>query len=183
MHYSGPWRPGCAGSPLGLRPWLTHPASMTRALTQALGAAPRVQLLYSGPGSLLPHEQAALGVAGQRQGYLREIALRCADHWCLRARSVTPLANHSQVQRLLRGLGPAPLGELLFFALGPHSPVRLGMDFSTCPWQGLWGRRSLWKLHQTPLLVSEFFLTSLADEAPPPNRYTARRLLPSEKLR
>jgi chorismate lyase len=105
---------------------------------------------------------------------LREVNLKCGDNLCVYARSVIPLSTLQGEHRRLKYLGNKPLGEYLFASPNLHREViqwnklsvnsilfqSLAQDLSVADTH-IWGRRSLFKIHKSPLIVSEFFLPHL----------------------
>lgn len=111
---------------------------------------------------------------GRQHAWVREVTLLCEDMPVVHARSVIPRAALRGRFRRLRRLGARPLGELLFTEKGvvrgrmqlirvtlrDRLYVRASRRAAPAP-QEFWGRRSLYYIASTPLLVAEIFLTDM----------------------
>jgi chorismate--pyruvate lyase len=158
-----------------VRRWLGASGSLSARLAGA-GQKFSVQVLAQGRQRLHPEEARALGLAGRRTGYMREVLLRVDDVAVVFARSVTAHAQSLGAWRSIRGLGTRPLADVLFKRLGltrtplefcklkPTSRVR---RHAARVWQQATGafvatrtlpaRRSVFKRRAAPLLVMEVF--------------------------
>ncbi len=160
-----------------LRGWVELPGSVTRALAMAYRQPPEVRPVASGKASPSANEQHQLGLRPGQPVLARDTELRVQGQVLVRARSATPLDPHSRLNRMLGQLGRSSLGDRLFLARGKETPRRLWLQFaSRASEDGYWGRQALWLVYGRSLLVQEYFAPVLADDAPPPSRYTARRL-------
>jgi chorismate lyase len=169
--------PSAARCPVALRRWLTYPGSITLALGSACGEPPTVHLLASRLDSPAISEQRFLQRRTGQPVLARDIQLRARGQVWVRARSVTPADPDNPLLRLVGQLGSRSLGDRLFLARGKATPERHWLRYASQPEaDGYWGRVALWQVFGRPLLVQEYFSPALADEAPPPSRYTARRL-------
>jgi chorismate lyase len=83
----------------------------------------------------------------------REVELIGDGNTVVYARSVIP--ETADTEQLLN-IGVKPLGEVLF-----NSPSVTRGVFQIANINGIWGRRSIFTLGNTKILVSEFFLDSL----------------------
>jgi chorismate--pyruvate lyase len=105
---------------------------------------------------------------------IRQVHLQCDNNTVVYARSVIPLETLSRRHRRLKYLGDKPLGEYLFASsrlersiiewtrLQPGTRLhRIACGGGNEYHQPLWGRRSLFRIDEKPLLVSEFFLPDL----------------------
>jgi len=154
-------------------PWLRDQGSLTRRIQQRCGQF-AVQPLRSGLARVAYDEAALLGFSSARYAFSREVFL-CAD-----GRPVV-FAHSTCARQYLRGawqamsgLGNRSLGTLLFThplvkrqalhykALQPHhSLYRSAAAVLDNPPARLWARRSLFYLHEAPLLVTEVFLPEI----------------------
>ncbi len=123
-------------------------------------------------------EAKLLGVSPLQKVLLRQVHLMCEDQICVYARSIIPLKTLTGKHRRLKYLRTKPLGEYLFASPGLQRSIvewsrletgtllhRIAMGESRHSIQPVWGRRSLFKIDQKPLLVSEFFLPKLFNRA------------------
>ena len=109
---------------------------------------------------------------------LREVELLCDEVPWVFARTLIPATSLRGPARRLAMLGDKPLGEVLFAdphmrrrtmeiaKLTPrHSLFSSATASLELPPAEIWGRRTLFLLAQSPLLVNEIFLPALS--APP----------------
>lgn len=135
--------------------WLRLGDSMTRAIAEALGEAPRVCPGLEGPDRLAPWEADLLALSGVRC-YAREVVLTVGGTAVLAARTVSRLQDPAL--ELIRRLGNRPLAQLLFEdpdwrrSSAPIALIELGRRRI--------GRTSLWRYGRrgsSRILVTEFF--------------------------
>ena len=119
-------------------------------------------------------EAKLLNIPDSQRVLLRQVHLKCGDTVCVYARSVIPLSTLQGKHRRLQFLGNKPLGEYLFASanlrrsrvewskLTPRSNLyQIAMPDGQQQGEDVWGRRSLFKIDDKRLLVSEFFLPVL----------------------
>ena len=118
-------------------------------------------------------ESAALGLDSGRRAWIREILLCCGEKNWVYARTVIPLASLVGSNRVLYTLRRRSLGDILFRAararrkwLQYQSVSTTGLPSAAMLPAGeqnrrLWARRSLFELREKPLLLTEYFLSSL----------------------
>lgn len=152
--------------PRAWRTWLEDRGSLTRRLLALSGGDFRVEILRQFIGRPKAGEARALGLPPGRWAMIREVILwGQATPW-VHARSILPLTTLTGRQRPLRQLDDRPLGQVLFSDTSMRrGPVAVALvDGATlpapfaAPGSGLWGRRSLFRLDDKPLLVAEIFL-------------------------
>jgi chorismate--pyruvate lyase len=148
------------------RPWLSDTGSLTQRLIDACNGELTVQVLRQNLGVPRLSERRALGLPQRRQALIREVILLGGGIPWVYARSIIPLSTLTGRLRRLRQLDNRPLGALLFSEpsmcrepveiacyTSAQMPTALAAKQST-----MWGRRSVFRLHNKPLLVSEIFL-------------------------
>ena len=148
------------------RPWLSDTGSLTQRLIDACNGELTVQVLRQNLGVPRLSERRALGLPQRRQALIREVILLGGGIPWVYARSIIPLSTLTGRLRRLRQLDNRPLGALLFSEpsmcrepveiacyTSAQMPTALATKQST-----MWGRRSVFRLHNKPLLVSEIFL-------------------------
>ncbi len=155
----------------GLRQWLFDSGSLTRRLQQACDGCFRVRVESQGWARPRLDEYRALGLRWGRVALIREVHLLCAEQPWVFARTVIPLSTLRGPERRLAQLGSRPLGAVLF--ADPHMQrdpvevacIRPGSRLYAAAVQGvrrrpaqIWGRRSVFRLGDKPLLVSEIFV-------------------------
>jgi chorismate--pyruvate lyase len=157
-----------------IRSWLNDPDSLTRRLQDHCPGQFHVDVLATDWVRPDLGEADLLGIRRGENVLLRQVYLKCADEICVYARSVIPLKTLRRKHRRLKYLSNKPLGAYLF--AHPHLQ-RSEIEWSrlipgtylhsqACKQTGLinepvWGRRSLFRMGQAPLLVSEFFMPAL----------------------
>lgn len=151
-----------------LHDWLyVDKGSLTRRLTLLAAGAFSVTPLREGWQPLRNDECAALGVAPDSTGWVREVYLRGHGEPWVFARSVAARSALEDSGFDLQRLGSRSLGELLFsdqaFARGPleatHYPdAWLPEDIRQTR---LWARRSRFSRGKLGVLVAEVFLPAL----------------------
>jgi chorismate--pyruvate lyase len=160
----------------GLRHWLVDDSSLTRRLRCACPGRFRVELIAQRMERPMLSEARALARPPREIALVRQVWLLCDERPWVFARTVIPLPSlHGGLHRLAM-LGTRPLGEVLFadprmqrqpleiarvtprHRLFHMATARTGAGDAT-----LWGRRSVFRLQEMPLLVSEFFLPALVD--------------------
>lgn len=159
-----------------VRRWLGASGSLSARLALA-GQAFGVQVLKQGRQALHDDEARALGLAGARVGYVREVLLRVDGVPVVFARSVTAHAPSQGPWRAIRGLGNRPLADVLFRPVAgiARTPLefarvrpasRLRRQVARAWQQGsgepvaagaLPARRSVFRHRGAPLLVMEVF--------------------------
>lgn len=170
-----------------LRRWLAATGSLSARLART-GDVFSVQVLRQGRMPLQVDEAAALGVAGARQGYVREVLLKVDGQTVVFARSVTTHAHSLGAWRSVRGLGTRPLADVLFkrsgitrqalryqrFKPGTALPRQVQQHCPGAP-RSLSARRSVFLRQGEPLLVMEAFVANrFGQRAPAVNQKGGR---------
>ncbi len=154
--------------------WLFDEKSLTKRLQQRCRGRFSVKVLSEEVCQPQPHEARRLGMGQRRWARIRQVVLLCDEKPWVAARTIIPLSTLHGPLRRLRHLKNRPLGAFLFadpyLERGGIEVTRLPL---TAPPLNLlfkdesisaeipWGRRSLFRLRNRPLLVSEIFLHSL----------------------
>lgn len=168
-----------AGCDAALRPWLHDRGSLTQRIRQRCRHF-EVLAVCSAMASITFDERSLLGLRPDRLAHVREALLKADGRPVVFARSVCAPAHLRGPWQEVRGLGNRSLGGLLFpnplvirealrfRALGPDHPLRarmrrhLGPNPQPSP-DLLWARRSLFRLHGAPLLLTEVFLPEVSN--------------------
>ncbi len=155
-----------------LQSWLSESGSLTKRLRAVYGQDLAVRILFHAWKPAFVDECQRLQVAHSRYLLLREVLLHIHGTPLVLARTVLPEQTIRIAQRNLSHLGTRPLGEVIFaypdlerrqrdiscVKLPFWSPA-IHAEFQPAP--STWGRRSLYAIHNQPLLVSEWFLPAL----------------------
>jgi chorismate--pyruvate lyase len=164
--------------PPALLDWLFDTSSLTARLqrqcqSQGQGRF-KVEVLSQSIARPRLDELAALGLHYGSSALLREVKLYCADEAVVYARTVIPLTTLTGKQRLYAKLGNRPLGAMLFadrtMRRGEVMIAQLAvetapLDKTVDAHDVVWGRRSVFRVSNKPLLVSEYFLPALFNRA------------------
>jgi len=151
--------------------WLLDPSSLTAKL-KSHSQVFRVLVLGEQLEQCGELEANDVIKAGE-QVLVREVLLYCDDVPQVFARSLLPLSTLTGDEQTLADLGTQPLGQVLFnnpslerknveiASFDQASPIAklvktLGIDVTDE--YLIWGRRSLFFVHQKPLMVAEVFL-------------------------
>lgn len=162
--------PGCGAE---LMPWLRDHGSLTLRIGQRCERF-SVRNVKSALARIAPDESALLGIAPGQLAWSREVFLCADDQPVVFAHSVCAATELRGAWQAMRCLGNKPLGALLFShpqvvrqplhykALHAHHPLyQRAASILPDPPDRLWARRSLFYLHNAPLLVTEVFLPEI----------------------
>lgn len=161
------------GASAELSPWLRDHGSLTLRIQQRCTHF-SVRKLCNGLARIARDESALLGIAPQQLAWSREVFLYADDQPVVFAHSTCAARHLRGAWQAVRELGNKPLGAVLFShplisrrplhykALHAHHPLyRRAAGILTAPPDRLWARRSLFYLHDEPLLVTEIFLPEI----------------------
>jgi chorismate--pyruvate lyase len=157
--------------PADIHDWLLDRGSLTARLKKACKHEFRVRLVDQGWGRVLHSEGVLLGMRRGEVAVIREVELLIDGAPWVFARTAIPASSlHGPTKRLTM-LGTKPLGEVLFADPRTH---RVVMEIASLrPRHNLyqkavkcldekpervWGRRTLFQLSGSHLLVNELFL-------------------------
>ncbi len=166
LDWFSPRHPRVREIPPQIRDWLSETGSLTARLEAVVGNV-QVQVLYQGSGRAFPSEVQWLRSAQDRCLWVREVILAGRHGPLVAARTVAPGETLRGEGVGFERLGDRPLGALLF----SHPAVERGdsqwVRLAPSAWRmssveaPRWGRRTLYYVDGSPLLVGEFFLPSL----------------------
>jgi len=173
------WHGAALGCGAGLAPWLRDRGSLTLRIQQHC-ASFAVRGVRNGLARIALDEAALLGVASPHLAWSREVFLYADGRPVVFAHSACARRHLRGPWSAVRGLGNRPLGALLFAhplverrplhykALRSAHPLyqRAAVLLDEPPGR-LWARRSLFYLHDAPLLVTEVFLPEIMRLAGP----------------
>ena len=170
--------PNAVSPPIGLKPWLALPTSLTARL-RAHCREFRVQRLRQQRESCLADEATLIALPRSGRAWVREVLLCCDGKPVVFAHTVVPLAATATDWPKFRSLGENSLGATLFgdplvtrghlqFArLSPSHPLarRIGARIPNTPYP-LYARRCLFARKNGLMLVTEVFLTGIETLSP-----------------
>lgn len=169
----GQWSHGAV--PAYVLPWLRDAASLTRRLQRG-GCGPfRVEVRAQAWQRPQTNESALLRLRRGERTLVREVSLYTGETMRVYARTVMPARTIRRRGRLAR-VGQRSLGATLFsdrsLRRGERQVARIDASHSlfsaavaalpAAP-GAIWGRRSTFLVRGAPLLVTEFFLPTIAD--------------------
>jgi chorismate--pyruvate lyase len=144
------------------RQWLLHKGSLTQRLKELNREGFCVQLIHTGIARASLSEARTLGIPTRSSVYVREVNLCIHEKVVVMARTVIPHSTLTGAERQLLALNNKPLGEFLFSHKN-MSRNSIQIKRGRVDQNLIWGRRSIFKLNNKPLLVSEYFLPSLLE--------------------
>lgn len=160
--------------PEHLAPWLFDSGSLTQRLMESCHGTFSISVLRQGWGRPLLNEAQRLEMPVSEYALIRQVHLCCDGVPWVFARTVIPAKTLTGAQRRLAHLGTKSLGAVLFANRSMRRTqlelacIAKGQQIYTLATQHLpgesrkiWGRRSVFSLHQHSLLVSEIFLPQL----------------------
>ena len=160
--------------PPGMADWLLDSGSLTQRLRRASAGRFRVCVLRQGWTRPECDEARILGLRLDAWAWTREVRLLGDEQPWVFARTLIPARTLGGRGRRLTRLGTRPLGQALFADPGVRrGPVeitriaagqRLHQQAFTHlvePPDVIWGRRSVFRIEDRPLLVCEIFLPDL----------------------
>lgn len=167
------WNGAALGCEAQLLRWLRDHGSLTRRIQQRC-ACFAVRSMRNGLARIAPDESVLLGIAPSQLAWSREVFLFADDRPVVFAHSALAAEHLRGAWSSVGTLGNQPLGALLFaHPLVERKPLHYKALRSTHPlYQSaavvlhdtpprLWARRSLFYLHDAPILVTEVFLPEI----------------------
>ncbi len=167
------WHGAALGCGIDLAVWLRDRGSLTQRIQQRCERF-AVHGVRSGLACIALDESALLGIAPRQLAYSREVFLYADGRPVVFAHSACTHASLRGPWSDVHKLGSRPLGALLFAhplvqrkplhyraLCGPHPLYRSAAGMLEYPPHRLWARRSLFYLHDAPLLVTEIFMPAI----------------------
>jgi len=155
------------------RAWLTDHGSLTARIAARCPGV-RVKVLFQGLRRPDRDERFLFADRGRSRVLVREVLLCCGDTPVVFAHTVLRPEDLDGPWRSVARLGTRPLGAALFAdprirrfplhqrKIGRHHELhrRVRVHVADTP-ESLWARRSLFRLHDSPILVTEVFLPEI----------------------
>lgn len=152
--------------PRSWRGWVLDRGSLTQRLIDISEGHFRVRVTRQHWAMPAVDEAKTLAIPFRQHALIREVELCVSGIPLVRAHSVIPVETLSGEERQLQHLGEKPLGAFLFASRSMHRGALELARFTNAQGELCFARRSVFRLHNKPLLVSEMFLPELL-------RYTA----------
>jgi chorismate--pyruvate lyase len=154
--------------------WLLDKASLTKRLQSACQGKFSVRVLSQGWSRPMLNEAHALGMDPHHLALIRQVELLCDNTPWVCARTIIPSSTLSGPLRKLAHLQSQSLGAILFasptmqrgeveisnISSASKTHQVLAQRGAKLP-ESLWGRRSVFRVFDKPLLVCEFFLPTM----------------------
>lgn len=151
--------------PTQWRAWIVDRGSLTKRLVSAAQGHFSVRVVSQAWQKPSTDEAHALGLKAGQLTFAREVELCGHGQVWVRARSLIPAATLSGEERQLKYLGERPLGAFLFSSRAMRRQALELACFKDEKAQRFYARRSIFMLHNKPLLVSEYFMPALLDSS------------------
>lgn len=160
--------------PSAILDWLLDKASLTKRVQTACHGRFSVRVLSQGWMRPMLNEALALGIDPGRTALVRQVELLCDNTPWICARTIIPRTTLTGPLRKLAHLQSRSLGATLFASptmqRGEVEITKISTTSKThqlisqrgakLP-ESLWGRRSVFRVYDKPLLVCEFFLPAM----------------------
>jgi chorismate--pyruvate lyase len=150
-------------------PWLFDASSLTARLISLCGKDFSVQVISQRWQKMNTDEISAMSLKNTNSALVRQVYLCNGGIPLVYARTVIPVSTVHGAQRRYANMGNRPLGAMLFTdRTMRREPVQIARLPEFYPAQQyvksdevVWGRRSVFRVGEKPLLVSEYFLPEL----------------------
>jgi chorismate--pyruvate lyase len=156
-------------------PWLRDAGSLTQRIRERCTTF-GIRNVRDGLTPSAQEEAALLNLPAQHELYARDVFLLADERPVVFAHSIVAAQHLHHPWQAILGLGSSSLGTLLFQhpdvqraplhwrALDSEHPLyRHAAEVLAAPPKILWARRSLFALHDAPLLVTEVFLPAILE--------------------
>jgi len=157
-----------------IAPWLFDAGSLTARIIAACDGQFRVEVISQAWQRPMLNEEQCLMIRANRYALVRQVYLYCNDIPWVFARTVIPHSTLRGKEKHLAHLQSKPLGAVLFADPTMRrsevevAEIKHGQRlYHTATARlidgpaSIWGRRSVFYLHDKPLLVSEIFLPDI----------------------
>ncbi|KAF3983964.1 MAG: chorismate lyase [Methylococcales symbiont of Hymedesmia sp. n. MRB-2018] len=157
--------------PTNVQSWVYETHSLTKRLRKTYGQSVSVEILFHRKKVAFLSECRLLKLPHHQYNLIREVLLHANGKPLILARTILPEKTVKIAKRNLSHLGTRPLGEVIFSypklqrldlnisCIKPYQWTD-GLNHTIDIKQAIWGRRTVYAIHQQPLLVSEFFMPS-----------------------
>ncbi len=160
-----------------LLPWLFDTSSLTARMICLCDGKFSVKVISQRGQRISADESAVMLLRGTSSALVRKVLLCCDEQPLVYARTVIPASTIQGAQRRYANMGNRPLGAMLFadrtmrreVVQVAKLPVENEIYRYTKLKEGIWGRRSVFRVSEKPILVSEYFLPELIQLGTPDN--------------
>lgn len=152
-----------------LVPWLFDASSLTARMVGLCGKDFSVRVISQQWQVLDAEEASAMALNNVRSALVRRVLLCCDNQPLVYARTVIPVATVQGALRRYSNMGNRPLGAMLFsdrtmrreeVQVTVLSASHEANQYTQMN-EPIWGRRSVFRVSNKPILVSEYFLPEL----------------------
>lgn len=145
---------------VSMHSWLTKPYVLGNALEKGHGSI-QVQVLSESFETPFDHEKAFLDKNEEGSFFVREVYLKNQEKVLTYGRVVIPFVTYKNNESKIVELKDKSFGKHILYS---HPNCTRGeFEYACTQYQNhpLWGRRSLFRLNDDPLIVTEFYMTDL----------------------
>lgn len=154
-----------------LLPWLFDTSSLTARMIEHCGQDFLVRVISQRWQKLDAEEASVMALKNVHSALIRQVVLCCGERPLVYARTVIPATTVQGAQRRYASMGSRPLGAMLFAdrtmrreeVQVARLPAKHEANKYTEIGGDVWGRRSVFRVSEKPLLVSEYFLPEILD--------------------
>ncbi len=152
-----------------LLPWLFDTSSLTARMISVCDGKFSVKVMSQRWQKVSADEAEVMSLSGIPSALVRKVLLCCDGQPLVYARTVIPASTIKGAQRRYANMGNRPLGAMLF---ADRTMQREAVQVAKLPAtseiyrytklkEDIWGRRSVFRVAEKPILVSEYFLPEL----------------------
>lgn len=152
-----------------LLPWLFDTSSLTARMIGVCDGKFSVKVMSQRWEKMNAGEAEVMSLPGIPSALVRKVLLCCDEQPLVYARTIIPISTIKGAQRRYANMGNRPLGAMLF---ADRTMRREAVQVAKLPAgndiyryteskESIWGRRSVFRVAEKPILVSEYFLPEL----------------------
>jgi len=149
--------------------WLFDDSSLTSHIKALCGAGFSVRVISQQWQTIAAEDACAMALKHAHSALVRQVVLCCDEQPLVYAITIIPSTTVQGRLRRYANIGNRPLGEMLF---SDRTMRREEVQVARLPgWHAayqftesdeeMWGRRSVFRVSEKPLLVAEYFLPEL----------------------
>ena len=154
---------------IALLPWLFDTSSLTARMIGVCDGKFSVKVMSQRWQKMSADEAEVMSLSGIPSALVRKVLLCCDEQPLVYARTVIPASTIKGAQRRYANMGNRPLGAMLFADRTMRCeavqvaklPATSAIYRYTKSTEDVWGRRSVFRVAEKSILVSEYFLHEL----------------------